>query len=195
MTERCELIHVTTCFLISGWIGKDRRRILPRKCLQIRTKSWDRLFRFLFRSLTATHPKSQTIFSIENFFICQLNGVVLWNSCHLIIHFLSDEHPARGTSHSLERNLEVRFNKNILQDNQYLSNNATFWHETGNSKYVAFCRWVKFQEDVEEGGKRWSKPFVPALQFTALAQLRHCLQEGVVMLDAPGEDLDEVIGK
>ena len=23
-------------------------------------------------------------------------------------------------------------------------------------------RWVKFQENVEDGGKRWSKPFVPA---------------------------------
>ena len=23
-------------------------------------------------------------------------------------------------------------------------------------------RWVKFQENIEAGGKRWSKPFVPA---------------------------------
>jgi hypothetical protein len=35
---------------------------------------------------------------------------------------------------------------------------------------------------VEEGGKRWSKPFVPALQFTALAQLRHCLQVPIFLL-------------
>ena len=63
------------------------------------------------------------------------------------------------------------------------------------SNAITIDSWVKFQEDVEEGGKRWSKPFVPALQFTALAQLRHCLHAGVVMLDAPGEDLDEVIGE
>ena len=23
-------------------------------------------------------------------------------------------------------------------------------------------RWIKFQENVEDGGKRWSKPFVPS---------------------------------
>jgi hypothetical protein len=55
-------------------------------------------------------------------------------------------------------------------------------------------RWVKFQEDVEEGGKRWSKPFVPALQFTALAQLRDCLHNGIVMLDLPANSLDDIIG-
>lgn len=38
------------------------------------------------------------------------------------------------------------------------------WKET--------ARWVKFEEDVEEGGNRWSKPHVATLSLHALFQLR-----------------------
>lgn len=38
------------------------------------------------------------------------------------------------------------------------------WRET--------ARWVKFEEDVEEGGNRWSKPHVATLSLHALFQLR-----------------------
>ena len=31
------------------------------------------------------------------------------------------------------------------------------------------CRWVKFEEDVEEGGNRWSKPHVATLSLYLLA--------------------------
>ena len=41
---------------------------------------------------------------------------------------------------------------------------AEEWKET--------ARWVKFEEDVEEGGNRWSKPHVATLSLHALFQLR-----------------------
>lgn len=38
------------------------------------------------------------------------------------------------------------------------------WKET--------ARWVKFEEDVEEGGNRWSKPHVATLSLHSLFELR-----------------------
>jgi hypothetical protein len=43
------------------------------------------------------------------------------------------------------------------------------WRET--------ARWVKFEEDVEEGGNRWSKPHVATLSLHALFQLRFFWEE------------------
>ena len=31
-----------------------------------------------------------------------------------------------------------------------------------DDQWRELSRWVKFQENVEDGGDRWSKPFVPA---------------------------------
>ena len=44
------------------------------------------------------------------------------------------------------------------------SDDVEEWKET--------ARWVKFEEDVEEGGNRWSKPHVATLSLHALFQLR-----------------------
>lgn len=60
------------------------------------------------------------------------------------------------------------------------------WRET--------ARWVKFEEDVEEGGNRWSKPHVATLSLHSLFQLRSCLLNGVVIIDSKATNLAELIG-
>ena len=46
-----------------------------------------------------------------------------------------------------------------------------------------FFRWVKFEEDVEDGGNRWSKPHVATLSLHSLFELRNLLTKGVIILD------------
>ena len=40
------------------------------------------------------------------------------------------------------------------------------------------ARWIKFEEDVEEGMGRWGKPHVASLSFHSLLELRRCLEKG-----------------
>lgn len=49
------------------------------------------------------------------------------------------------------------------------------WKET--------ARWIKFEEDVEEGGNRWSKPHVATLSLHSLFELRSLILNGTVILD------------
>ena len=53
-------------------------------------------------------------------------------------------------------------------------------------------RWVKFEEDVEEGGNRWSKPHVATLSLHSLFELRSLLLNGTVCLDMAASSLDEI---
>lgn len=55
------------------------------------------------------------------------------------------------------------------------------WKET--------ARWIKYEEDVEEGVDRWGKPHVASLSFHSLLNLRKCLEEGLVTLDLEENDL------
>ncbi|CEF68357.1 Na[+]-driven anion exchanger 1 [Strongyloides ratti] len=59
------------------------------------------------------------------------------------------------------------------------------WHES--------ARWVKFEEDVEDGGNRWSKPHVATLSLHALFQLRSCIQNGVIILDDTATGFAELV--
>lgn len=56
-------------------------------------------------------------------------------------------------------------------------------------------RWIKFEEKVEEGGERWSKPHVSTLSLHSLFELRTCLQTGTVLLDLDGYSLPQIIGR
>ncbi|XP_071861338.1 na[+]-driven anion exchanger 1 isoform X10 [Bombus fervidus] len=58
------------------------------------------------------------------------------------------------------------------------------WKET--------ARWIKFEEDVEEGGNRWSKPHVATLSLHALFELRSLLLNGTVMLDMEAASLEQI---
>uniref|UniRef100_A0A8C4Z8T4 Anion exchange protein n=1 Tax=Gadus morhua TaxID=8049 RepID=A0A8C4Z8T4_GADMO len=53
--------------------------------------------------------------------------------------------------------------------------------------------WVKFEEKVEEGGERWSKPHVSTLSLHSLFELRTCLQTGAVLLDLEGYSLPQIV--
>lgn len=55
-------------------------------------------------------------------------------------------------------------------------------------------RWLKFEEDVEDGGDRWSKPYVATLSLHSLFELRSCILNGTVMLDMRASTLDEIAG-
>uniref|UniRef100_A0A3Q2EBS2 Anion exchange protein n=1 Tax=Cyprinodon variegatus TaxID=28743 RepID=A0A3Q2EBS2_CYPVA len=55
------------------------------------------------------------------------------------------------------------------------------------------ARWVKFEEKVEEGGERWSKPHVSTLTLHSLFELRTCLQTGSILLDLEGYSLPQII--
>ncbi|XP_072561777.1 sodium bicarbonate cotransporter 3-like isoform X7 [Paramormyrops kingsleyae] len=61
---------------------------------------------------------------------------------------------------------------------------------TGEWKETA--RWLKFEEDVEEGGERWSKPYVATLSLHSLFELRSCILNGTVMLDMRANDIEEI---
>lgn len=58
------------------------------------------------------------------------------------------------------------------------------WKET--------ARWIKYEEDVEEGADRWGAPHVASLSFHSLLNLRRCLETGVVLMDLDEKDLPGV---
>ncbi|KAL6484618.1 hypothetical protein MHYP_G00066630 [Metynnis hypsauchen] len=58
------------------------------------------------------------------------------------------------------------------------------WRET--------ARWLKFEEDVEDGGERWSKPYVATLSLHSLFELRSCIINGTVLLDMRASSLEEI---
>lgn len=65
------------------------------------------------------------------------------------------------------------------------------------TKYIfvlTYFRWLKFEEDVEDGGDRWSKPYVATLSLHSLFELRSCILNGTVMLDMRASTLDEIAG-
>ncbi|XP_061165434.1 sodium bicarbonate cotransporter 3-like [Saccostrea echinata] len=55
------------------------------------------------------------------------------------------------------------------------------------------ARWIKFEEDVEEGGERWSKPHVATLSLHSLFELRCNILNGTVMFDVEAFDLTSLV--
>ncbi|KAG7469892.1 hypothetical protein MATL_G00133590 [Megalops atlanticus] len=71
-----------------------------------------------------------------------------------------------------------------LDELSFRDGHATEWKET--------ARWLKFEEDVEDGGERWSKPYVATLSLHSLFELRSCILNGTVMLDMRANTIEEI---
>lgn len=65
-----------------------------------------------------------------------------------------------------------------------LNNGQAAWSES--------ARWMKFEEDVEQGG-RWSKPHVATVPLHSLFELRQMLLNGVVLLDIHIENFADFV--
>ncbi|XP_072518802.1 electrogenic sodium bicarbonate cotransporter 1 isoform X4 [Salminus brasiliensis] len=59
------------------------------------------------------------------------------------------------------------------------------WKET--------ARWIKFEEKVEKGGERWSKPHVATLSLHSLFELKTCIEKGTIRLDMEANSLQQIV--
>lgn len=58
------------------------------------------------------------------------------------------------------------------------------WREIG--------RWIKYEQNIEEGSQRWGRPHVSSLSFHSLLELRRGIATGSVMLDVVARDWFEL---
>lgn len=65
----------------------------------------------------------------------------------------------------------------------------------GMEEWKETARWIKYEEDVEEGADRWGRPHVAPLSFHSLLNLRLFLEQGVVLLDLEERDFPGVAYK
>ncbi|TPP56279.1 Anion exchange protein [Fasciola gigantica] len=69
------------------------------------------------------------------------------------------------------------------------------WHDatgSGETEWREAARWIKFEEDVEENGERWSKPHVATLSLYSLFELRNCLANGLIMLNLEAFTMEQI---
>ncbi|KAM9623860.1 electroneutral sodium bicarbonate exchanger 1-like, partial [Morphnus guianensis] len=66
--------------------------------------------------------------------------------------------------------------------------------EGQDAEWKETARWLKFEEDAEDGGERWSKPYVGTLSLHSLSELRSCISNGTVLLDVCANSIEEIAG-
>ncbi|XP_064475262.1 sodium-driven chloride bicarbonate exchanger-like isoform X3 [Ornithodoros turicata] len=91
------------------------------------------------------------------------------------VHFiLGEEEDGLHEAHPLFSEMEIL----------YAEGDDVEWREA--------ARWIKFEEDVEEGGDRWSKPHVSTISLHSLMELRSFIINGTVMLDMEATSLENI---
>lgn len=55
------------------------------------------------------------------------------------------------------------------------------------------ARWIRYEENVEEGADRWGRPHVSSLCFHSLLNVRRSLESGVVLLDLEAKDFSHIV--
>ncbi|XP_072316406.1 sodium bicarbonate cotransporter 3-like isoform X2 [Eucyclogobius newberryi] len=94
------------------------------------------------------------------------------------VHFIlgTEDEDEDHNPHSLFIQLDEMFSRGRDKDGE--------WKEA--------ARWLKFEEDVEDGGERWSKPHVSTLPLHSLNLLRSYIQNNTVLLDMRAENMVQI---
>lgn len=64
--------------------------------------------------------------------------------------------------------------------------------EDGGLEWKQRARWVKYEESVEQGGNRWSKPHVATVSLQAVLEVRNYLENSLVLLDLPSQTMGDI---
>ena len=90
------------------------------------------------------------------------------------------------------------FKKSLSQSNNFIRLRQISLHKycpLERLYYIIFScyRWIKLEEDIECGSKRWSKPYLPTATYKNIQQLKDLLTtSSYFMLDIEAQNLDEI---
>ncbi|XP_030198066.1 electrogenic sodium bicarbonate cotransporter 4 isoform X1 [Gadus morhua] len=115
-------------------------------------------------------------------------------------HYDEAEDPAEPHGHSdltvspaAERLRQLLAEEDSIPTPTLFTEMDTLQQDGDELEWKESARWVKFEEKVEEGGERWSKPHVSTLTLHSLFELRTCLQTGSILLDLEGFSLPQIV--
>ncbi|CAG7833126.1 unnamed protein product [Allacma fusca] len=65
--------------------------------------------------------------------------------------------------------------------------------DVSQREWKEIARWIKYEEDLEEGADRWGRPHIASLSFHSLIKLRQLIEkDGIIMLDLEEKDMPGV---
>ncbi|XP_028669589.1 electrogenic sodium bicarbonate cotransporter 1-like [Erpetoichthys calabaricus] len=71
---------------------------------------------------------------------------------------------------------------------------SELWQEDDdNVMWKETARWIKFEEKVEDGGERWSRPHVTTFSLHSVFEFRTCIMRGAVLLDMEASNLKQLV--
>ncbi|XP_066234050.1 electrogenic sodium bicarbonate cotransporter 4 isoform X2 [Saccopteryx leptura] len=105
----------------------------------------------------------------------------------------SMDHASRTRSPAAEQLQDILGEEDEAPNPTLFTEMDTLQHDGDQMEWKESARWIKFEEKVEEGGERWSKPHVATLSLHSLFELRTCLQTGTVLLDLDSGSLPQII--
>ncbi|XP_015986116.2 electrogenic sodium bicarbonate cotransporter 4 isoform X3 [Rousettus aegyptiacus] len=105
----------------------------------------------------------------------------------------SVDHVGRTRSPAAEQLQDILGEEDEAPNPTLFTEMDTLQHDGDQMEWKESARWIKFEEKVEEGGERWSKPHVATLSLHSLFELRTCLQTGTVLLDLNSGSLPQII--
>ncbi|CAK5116513.1 unnamed protein product [Meloidogyne enterolobii] len=79
----------------------------------------------------------------------------------------------------------------VMASNLQLVQQSLFWQQTTRQtlyifylKFFRNYRWIKYEQCIEGGGTRFSRPYITLLSIAAIMQVKNCLRRGLVLLDS-----------